>query len=376
MRTQLNGFYNNGSFELRRTEDGSLHLTVEPNQVLRIGNSIGGFWAKPIRYAGEPMLALVRIGGSAVGWSAEQLRRQFGGERGTILRPGPGLWAVSSGAARRGVWHPIREDADPIRSALRSLRFPSTLVRTVDGIDETVYEGGNLCKHSTHGGSNGFFFTDGDASEVLEHATFVRSHGNQYHVGCQETPTRRRVKGGTYLIVGADVSRDGISGMYPAIHAVVITPKVDKEFVARMVRAAGSYRRDRHEAVEAVEVEQGLRCPVCKREDCNLALHQAEEVAKAAQEKAARDLTQTVRETDGVKYRILAEEKFGRRWSYGAKALERVSDGTAFVCAGWTGIKPASEYNAPTVIDQESGLTWEAAEGIWQVQRSKYPAIC
>lgn len=256
-------------------------------------------------YAGQQMLALVRIGGSKLNGPIERIRRSFGKERGTILQPGPGLWAVSSGAARRGVWHRIREDADPVRQALRSMGLPSNLVRTVDKIEEEVYEGGRLCKHLSYGGSSSWFLSDGEA-EHLEDACYVTREncsGNQYHIGCSDGPARKRVTGGTYLITGADVSRSDIRSAHPTVRQVLVTPAAEREFVAKLVKTGGSY-----DEVVGLEIEYGLRCPECRLRGCaGPSRHEADREAEVLRQKErAEDEAGLFVRFEGARYRVLA----------------------------------------------------------------------
>lgn len=240
MRTECTGAYTEyGSFELRR-EDGSLYRKIDPDQVFQVGNSIGGFWAKPITYTGQRMIALVRVGGSNVGQPVERIRRRFGQERGMLLQPGLGLWADTSGAARRGVWHRIREDTDPIRRALRSVGLPSSMLQIVDKIDLEVAEGG---RRDRGGADWKWFIADGSVSHLR-----VETHTGYY----KWDTTYDRVENGTLLITGTDWSSEDCNFARPTLQKVLVTPMVNRELVAKIILAVRE-KLDRKENLLAIE---------------------------------------------------------------------------------------------------------------------------
>ena len=134
-----------------------------------------------------------------------------------------------------------------------------------------------------------------------------------------------------------------------------------------MVSAIGTHNQ---EAIKAVEIEYGLRCPICEREGCNLALHEAEETKKSALEKTAREqAAEVITKPDEEKYRLLGIGDRVRPWPM-AQVLERITDGMAFL--KYLRVKRIGEA---LFIPDKSGLTWEVHEGHWRLQRSHYPAI-
>lgn len=254
MREKVIGSYEGGNFVLRK-EDGSIYLKIEPDKIFRIGNSIGGYWAKPINYAGQRMIALVRLGGSKLNWPLTKIRHVFGKEKGQILWPGLGLWAVTSGSARRGVWHRIKGDTDPIRQALREMQLPSSdLLHVVDKIDEEVYEGGGCCHHLPEFKRGSLWFLCDGEVEHLRDATFITREncgGNQYHIGCPDQPALKRVKGGTFLIKGQDVL---LSCSYRSeILDVYITKETNRSGVAEILKKIKEIGFSRTEAIMRLE---------------------------------------------------------------------------------------------------------------------------
>lgn len=239
MRRHATGSYDDAGHFVLADHSGGQYLTVSPNEIFSVGNSIGGYWAKPIRYAGQSMLALVRLTGTQKTWPLAQIRAALGRERGEVLRPGPGLWAVSSGAARRGVWHQHRP-SDPLTEAVRAAGFPASIIHEVPSLaTATIYEGGNLCSHSTHGGSYYGWLSDCVAPDdwrrtnvvTVREATYVERHSNQYHIGCQASASVLRLEAGTWCIQYAHRSHDGWTGSRDLV-AIYLAPEADRAQVA------------------------------------------------------------------------------------------------------------------------------------------------
>lgn len=226
------------------------------------------------------------------------------------------------------MWHRIRDDADPIRQALRSRGLPSSLVRTVDEIDETIY---------------GSWF-HGDGKEEWEDDP--------------DGEHRKHVRGGSFLI--------------NSLFEVFVTPNANRMFVAKLVEAGTNTYRD-HEKVAAVEIEYGLRCPECKRKGCSVAVHDKERADKAAAEKADREEREAkpIIEIKGVSYRVISHNE--RRVLLGPKmALETLEGKAMILMAGDE--KPYDftwmlYYHSPNcVTDTKTGQEWyyHISNGRWQ----------
>jgi hypothetical protein len=233
-RELLYGSYEGGSFILRNA-DRSIYLKIDANTVFSIGNSIGGYYAKRVRYADEQMIALIRISGKMKYLPISELKSAFKNERGYILKPGKGLWATSSGSAMKGLWHRNHGSDNPIIIALRMAELPSSLLKIVDKIDAVVYTGGNLCQHSTQAGNYKYDLkTDGEVS-VMAFGPRVTKHVNKFHIGCQSSEDVCEVVGGTYYVQSIKTKAQN-GGNYPNIRLVAITPDADKQAVAGVIR--------------------------------------------------------------------------------------------------------------------------------------------
>lgn len=229
-RILVKGSYEGMAYVLRHAEgelNGQIYLTIQPRTVVRVGNSIGGYYAQPVKYAGQKMLSLIRVSGSG---NREE------GERGLVLKPGmTGLWATSSGSARRGVFHRFNAgEKDPIVLALREAQMPSSVCVETATIETEMFQGGSLCGHSTGGGYWYTISTDGKV-EVVRYGDVVGEHSNQFHVGCQSSPSTAKVVGGSFALQ-AQKSQTMGGGIHQSICKVLVTPSANREQVAEEIR--------------------------------------------------------------------------------------------------------------------------------------------
>jgi hypothetical protein len=103
-----------------RKMDGEEYLTIRPGDVVSPGNSIGGFFARLVRYADSDMISLVRVGGGLKSRGREAMEAATRRQRGFVLKTGRWLWATSSGSARNGIAHPVsRSIGDPLLAVIR-----------------------------------------------------------------------------------------------------------------------------------------------------------------------------------------------------------------------------------------------------------------
>jgi hypothetical protein len=102
-------------------KDGKVILSVQPREVISIGNSIGGYIVAPLgkpnawgfwRLTGHQKCGILE-GGVPL---AEQI--MLGKPAAVAISGRTYLFASSSGSARRGVLHTYRRSPDPIRRAL------------------------------------------------------------------------------------------------------------------------------------------------------------------------------------------------------------------------------------------------------------------
>lgn len=199
------------------TEGGAVeHTFPEGYSCLRIGNSIGGY----VAFNRNGNISLSRVSGGQIGeledalpyWTPGWVYDVFESSEVTVIKNGDsGMWATSSGAARNGIFHLYKVDNTPLaplRELLRKAGISTSIVKL--GNANIISEGrryGNLCGHTTHGGTNYEAFHNGKDTEVMEPATFVESHINGYHIGCCASAEVFSVAGHSYLVVATKSSR-------------------------------------------------------------------------------------------------------------------------------------------------------------------------
>lgn len=250
-----------GNFVLSLGEDsrygdgkkGDVFKTIAPETVIGVGNSIGGYFARRITYAGQKMLALVRVSGGEKRRSVEELRRITADRKGFVLKPMIGLWATSSGSALRGIFHRYTPPADPIEAALEKAGQGRKCLHRVPAIEGVeVREGGRICGHQTGNGSGSTAQYDGEVTETVIEPSCVESHYNQYHVGCGETAGTYRVTGGTFVLQWS--THQYMNGVWSRnLAAVYVTPQADPRLLAALIAAGplGSVYLERRKLEEA-----------------------------------------------------------------------------------------------------------------------------
>lgn len=144
------------------------------------------------------------------------------------------LWALTSGAARRGLFHIYREPTDSLDAALQRLGFGRSVVTVVDEIkDVLVNDGGPDCGHQLRPWGR-CFNTDGDAVLRHEGACADEHHSNQFHRGCKEEPDLYKVSGGTFVI---EWEYDGVlaGNSHDHIKQIVMTRSCNRDVVYKAI---------------------------------------------------------------------------------------------------------------------------------------------
>lgn len=110
-----------------------------------------------------------------------------------------GLWALTSGAARNGVFHSCHKPKSKIEKRLVSMGLSPNIVKKVDNIDIELEIGGQLCHHCIE--KHGYdCATDGKVIELTEPEYAPEDHFNQYHRGCMVSTYTVRVYDANYII--------------------------------------------------------------------------------------------------------------------------------------------------------------------------------
>lgn len=144
-----------------------------------------------------------------------------------------GLWALTSGAARRGVFHRYQEPATELEKQLSAKGVSLRTLKHVEKIDVTLELGGELCSHVTNKWGYGCIF-DGETENVSYPDIVPENHPNQYHRGCMASTYLSRILGGTYAIyynIGTYMN----GTRYAKIEAIYLTPSADENHVAEII---------------------------------------------------------------------------------------------------------------------------------------------
>ena len=169
-------------------EDGSVFKTIRVNEPFTIGNQMRE-WVPEYNYSDH------KIHCRKYGNSGNVIEEFYLPSNRKVL------WAISSGAARRGVVHIYREPKDELDAALQKLGVGRDCIEIVDGdtIDTTLWKGGCSCHHVQNPYE---YFVHSDCYVDLVHeGEYVDSScENQYHRGCKAEPDLNRYYDGTYAI--------------------------------------------------------------------------------------------------------------------------------------------------------------------------------
>ncbi|MFA4906487.1 MAG: hypothetical protein WC645_08300 [Candidatus Margulisiibacteriota bacterium] len=248
MRVFVRGSYNSqGEYEWRFADganEGAVYMVIAGWATLRIGNSYGGWVAKPVTYAGQRMLSLVHLSGSERRLDQKEVRRIARGRRGYLLRSGlTGLWAKTSGSARVGLLHPYTPSQDEIEAALDKGRYGRRVLRRVDQIN----------------------LVSDDTPDEYDWPTVVADGMRTY--GDVDGRQVAYVRGGTLAIFCRQkgfLDQSGFGRHFRRyLREVFVTPEADKALVSRLIAAANQELDDAGKASlrAAKEVAWGKPLP-------------------------------------------------------------------------------------------------------------------
>lgn len=234
-RIKVIAHYIPGGVELHDTE-GEVFATIKIHEIFSVGNSIGGYMAREKNIKGKQYVEFLSVSGGERTFSLEKLLKHKENVEGKILYPKEQvLWSLSSGSARNGLFHRIREEEDPLKKFLREeLHISTSIIIIKDTIfdEDNIPSGGKGCHHVTSGTYH-YFVTDGTSTCTHEGSEAVNQR-NQYHEGCQMSPDYYTIKSASYLIQYAHHRESS-----PSIEKIVITNNVDKQKIIHILKDAG-----------------------------------------------------------------------------------------------------------------------------------------
>lgn len=216
-------------------DSGEVVREFVPETIIGVGNSIGGYYLRGCSFNKETRVELVRVSGPEKYVPIESIWNLTKGRKGEEVRPGLMLMAISSGAARNGVFHRYNAPRTPLEYALKDRGCSFRIVDRIDTINIEVSRGGNLCSHSTSPGDCWADYKTDGSWKCIQDGEYVKateSYGNQFHIGCMCSSATYRIQGGTFVM------QTLTTRCSTSVTRVTITPEADLEKVAQAVRNA------------------------------------------------------------------------------------------------------------------------------------------
>ena len=224
-RELVTGRYSNRSTYVLYKEDGSEFKTIKEGEAFKIGNQLRPWY--PVRVAKKR------------GKGTILMCQKFGSD-GNIIEEFPlihnkrGLWALTSGAARRGVFHSYHEPANELERELDKIGVSRKIIEVVDQIDLELEVGGQLCHHCVNKWGYGLV-TDGKEEEITEPDRAPDDHPNQYHRGCEISTYIERVYNATYIIY-YKISTTMNGSVRENVERVIMTKEADVKEVVKELK--------------------------------------------------------------------------------------------------------------------------------------------
>lgn len=225
-RALVTGRYLNKSTYVLYNQDGSVFQTIKEGEGFCIDNQMKQ-WI--------PVLVARKNGRGTI-----LMCRKFR-NNGEILEEFPlihnkvGLWALTSGAARNGVFHNYKKPQTGLEVQLSSMGVPARVLSQVNSIDVTLELGGQLCHHCTH--NWGFVCKTDCKVEALTEPNYAsEDEFNQYHHGCMISTYQAHIYGGTFLIYwNVDTYMNGCR--HQEVQKVLVTPHADENNVIEALKS-------------------------------------------------------------------------------------------------------------------------------------------
>lgn len=223
-REIVTGKYINKSTYVLYKEDGSVFQTIKEHEPFTIGNQLRT-WV-PVRVPKKNGKGTILI-------------CQKYGDSGNVIEEFPlphgkkGLWALSSGAARNGVFHTYHEPKTKLEKILSATGVNKNVIEKTDKIDVELEVGGQLCGHCTSNWGY-WLITDGKKENITEPKRAPDDDSNIWHRGCMVSTYRARVYDATYVIYYSVGTR--MNGtVYKRIEKVLLAKGADENKVVEKI---------------------------------------------------------------------------------------------------------------------------------------------
>lgn len=223
-RELVTGKYSSESIYVLYKEDGTVFQVIREGEPFKIANQFRS-WL-PVKVPNKKGRGTI-------------LMCQKYGNRGNIIDEFPlihnkrGLWALTSGSARRGVFHKYQEPVTELEKQLSEKGISPHVVKHVEKIDMVLELGGELCSHVIN--KWGYkCITDADFKDLTSPDIVPETHPNQYHRGCDASTYLSQVMGGTYAIYySIETYMNGT--IYAKIKEIYLTPNANEKQIAELI---------------------------------------------------------------------------------------------------------------------------------------------
>ena len=224
-RILVTGKYSNPETYVLRTEDGNVFQTIQEGKPFQIDNQLRD-WVpvKVPKRNGKGTLLVCRK------------FDKYGGllEEFPLIHGKKGLWALTSGSARNGVFHNYTEPSNILEKILSSFGISSKLLECMETIDIQLPVGGALCEHTNlrHGYR---MITDGCIEDCSQPERVPMDHPLREHRGCMSSTYTQRVTNASYLVY-YEIRKPMYWVQSKTITRIIVTPKVDPKALEKAIR--------------------------------------------------------------------------------------------------------------------------------------------
>lgn len=223
-RILVTGKYENPSTYTLKEEDGSVFLTLHEGEEFYVSNQMRPYVPERIpKKNGKGTILMCRKYRNC-GYILDEF---------PLPHNKKGLWALTSGAARNGVFHWYTEPKNELEKQLKLMSVSPSIVKRVDKINKIFEIGGELCSHCPNRHGYGAI-SDGDWEDLEEPMYAPDNHPNQYHRGCQISSAKSRCYDATYVIY-CTLSERGM-GLHWQPTEILLTPEADEAKVLEELR--------------------------------------------------------------------------------------------------------------------------------------------
>ena len=142
--------------------------------------------------------------------------------------------ALTSGAARNGVFHNYNEPKTELEKQLSEMGVSRKVIERLETIDVELEVGGQLCHHCTTNWGYGVI-SDGKSEDLTEPEYAPEDHFNQYHRGCMISTYQTRIYDATYVIyysIGTYMN----GSRHRNVQRVIVTPDADESVVVKELK--------------------------------------------------------------------------------------------------------------------------------------------